>query len=328
MQANREESPALAVEVRDLAKTYRGGVRALNGLNLSVRSGSIFALLGPNGAGKSTTIKILNTLSLPDSGEARVGGFDVLKQPQQVRRAIGCVAQISGVDTESTGRENLTLQGQLHGLSGPELKRRVGGLLERLSLAKEADRLARTYSGGMQRKLDIAMGLINQPHVLFLDEPTTGLDPEARADLWNEIAVLSSEGLTVLLTTHYLEEADRLAEVVAIMDRGQKVAEGTPEALKAELQGDAVQLDLLAPAGQDQVRSALQQVSGLRDLQVAGNTLHVRADHGASAVPSILLSLESHAIRVGSVKVSRPSLDDVYLHHTGRTFAQAEGHQQ
>ena len=171
------------------------------------------------------------------------------------------------------------------------------------------------------------MGLINRPHVLFLDEPTTGLDPEARADLWNEIALLSSEGLTVLLTTHYLEEADRLAEVVAIMDRGAKVIEGTPEALKAELQGDSVQVDLLAPAAQEQVQSALAQVPGVRELKLTGSELHVRAEHGASAVPGVLLALESQNIRVGSVKVSRPSLDDVYLHHTGRTFAQAEANQ-
>ncbi|MBV8830331.1 MAG: ATP-binding cassette domain-containing protein [Acidobacteriaceae bacterium] len=325
MQANRDGSPTFAVEVRDLVKTYRGGVRALAGLNLSVRSGSVFALLGPNGAGKSTTIKILNTLSLPDSGQARIGGFDVLTQAQDVRRIIGCVAQMSGVDVESTGRENLTLQGQLHGLGGPELKRRVDTLLQRMSLAQAADRLARTYSGGMQRKLDIAMGLINQPKVLFLDEPTTGLDPEARADLWNEIALLSKEGLTVLLTTHYLEEADRLAEIVAIMDRGKKVAEGTPEALKAELQGDAIQVDLLALASHDQIRTTLSEVPGLGELQVTGNSLHVRAEHGASAVPAVLLALESQGLRVASVKVSRPSLDDVYLHHTGRTFAQAEG---
>ncbi len=324
MEQQSAGSPPLAVEVRQLVKTYRGNVRALNGLDLSVRRGSIFGLLGPNGAGKSTTIKILTTLSLPDSGEARVAGFDIIKEPQRVRERIGCVPQLSGVDAEATGRENLTLQGQLHGLGGLELKRRVDGLLDRLSLTKAAGRFARTYSGGMKRKLDIAIGLINHPQVLFLDEPTTGLDPEARADLWNEIANLSAEGLTVLLTTHYLEEADRLAEYVAIMDRGRVVGEGTPEALKAELRGDSVQIDLSAPATHDQVHSALRSVEGLRDLKVSGLSLNVRADHGASAVPTILLALESKAVRVMSVRVARPSLDDVYLHHTGRTIAQAD----
>ena len=221
-----------AIAVRDLVKTYPKGTRALDGLTFSVRRGAVFGLLGPNGAGKSTAIKILTTLSQPDSGSATVAGIDVLANPQAVRRAIGCVAQRSSVDMPSTGRENLTLQGQLYDLTGHELKSRVSELLERFRLTEAADRVAKTFSGGMQRKLDIAMGLIHHPKVLFLDEPTTGLDPEARADMWNEIARLSQEGLTILLTTHYLEEADRLAERLAIIDRGRVVVEGTPEELK------------------------------------------------------------------------------------------------
>jgi ABC-2 type transport system ATP-binding protein len=323
-------SRSTSIETRDLVKTYPGGVRALDGLTFSVERGTVFGLLGPNGAGKSTAIKILTTLSRPDSGEARVAGFDVLIEPQQVRRSIGCVAQRSGVDMESTGRENLTLQGQFHGMRGAELARRAAELLERFRLTKSADLVARTYSGGMQRKLDVAMGLIHRPQVLFLDEPTTGLDPEARADLWEEIARLSREGLTILLTTHYLDEADRLAERLAIVDRGRIVAEGTPEGLKAELRGDSIEIDLAAgesgasPA-EATVRLALEKVHGVRDVSLDGVALHARADHGATAVPAMLAALEAQGARVASVKVSRPSLDDVYLRYTGRTFEQAEG---
>jgi ABC-2 type transport system ATP-binding protein len=319
-----------AIETHGLIKTYPGGVRALDGLTFAVERGTVFGLLGPNGAGKSTAIKILTTLSRPDSGQARVAGFDVLREPQQVRRSIGCVAQRSGVDMESTGRENLTLQGQLYGMRGPELATRAAELLERFRLTKSADLVARTYSGGMQRKLDVAMGLIHRPQVLFLDEPTTGLDPEARADLWEEIARLSREGLTILLTTHYLDEADRLAERLAIVDRGKVVVEGTPEQLKAELRGDSIEIDLAANDSgalplQETVLSALEKVSGVRDVTLNGVALHARADLGATAVPAMLAALESQAARVASVKVSRPSLDDVYLRYTGRTFEQAEG---
>ncbi len=318
------------METRDLVKTYPGGVRALDGLTFAVERGTVFGLLGPNGAGKSTAIKILTTLSRPDSGTASVAGFDVLREPQQVRRAIGCVAQRSGVDMESTGRENLRLQGQLHSMRGPELATRAAELLERFRLTKSADLVARTYSGGMQRKLDIAMGLIHRPQVLFLDEPTTGLDPEARTDLWEEIARLSREGLTILLTTHYLDEADRLAERLAIVDRGRVVVQGSPEQLKAELRGDSIEIDLAATESgaspeESTVRLALEKVNGVRDVSLNGIELHARADHGATAVPAMLAALEAQGARVASVKVSRPSLDDVYLRYTGRTFEQAEG---
>jgi ABC-2 type transport system ATP-binding protein len=313
-----------AIQAQNLVKTYGSKVRALDGLSLCVQRGCIFALLGPNGAGKSTTIKILTTLSNPDSGQAWVAGIDVLKEPQRVRRSIGCVAQHSGVDIDSTGRENLILQGQFHNLSGAPLRQRVLQLLERFDLTAVANRVARTYSGGMQRKLDIAMGLIHRPQVLFLDEPTTGLDPQSRSELWDEIARLATEGLTILLTTHYLEEADRLAQYVAIVDRGRVVTEGTPEGLKAELRGDSVQIELAEPAAQPVILKALQQVEGVRDVQLTGTSLHARTDHGATAVPPMLLALESAGIRTTSVRVARPSLDDVYLRYTGRTIQEAE----
>jgi ABC-2 type transport system ATP-binding protein len=318
------DSFPFAIEVSDLRKTYRNNVKALDGLNLKVASGSIFALLGPNGAGKSTTIKILTTLSRPDSGEARVAGLDVLREPQRVRRSIGCVAQKSGVDDECTGRENITLQGQLHGLHGLELRQRVDSLLARFSLMSAAARVARTYSGGMKRKLDIAMGLIHRPRVLFLDEPTTGLDPEARADLWEEISRLSAEGLSILLTTHYLEEADRLARNIAIIDRGHVVAEGTAEALKGELRGDSLEVELAEPASEETIKLALRDLAVVSEVKLSAKTLHARAEHGATAVPPMLVALEAAGVKVASVKVARPTLDDVYLRHTGKTFQQAE----
>ena len=306
-------------------KVYPNGARALDGLTFSVRAGSIFGLLGPNGAGKSTTVKILTTLSRPDSGAARVAGLDVLAMPQAVRQAIGCVSQKSGVDLDATGRENLALQGHVYGLRGKTLRDRVEALLARFGLADAAGRIARTYSGGMQRKLDIAMGLIHTPRVLFLDEPTTGLDPEARTDLWEEIARLSrQDAITVLLTTHYLEEADRLADRLAIVDRGRIVAEGEPETLKGELFGDAVQVEFDGAAPESLVRAALASLSGLREVLV--DPLHVRArvDHGATAVPSMLAALEAGGVKVASVRVARPSLDDVYLRYAGRSFSEAD----
>src|SRR4029079_17187871 len=291
----------------------------------AVHAGTVFGLLGPNGAGKSTTVKVLNTLSRPDSGIARVAGLDVVQQPDAVRRSVGCVAQKSGVDINATGRENLTLQGQFYGLRGAALKARVSHLLERFGVTAPDHRAARGYSGGMKRKLDVAMGLVHTPRVLFLDEPTTGLDPEARADLWKEIGRLSHEdGITVLLTTHYLEEADHLASRLASVDRGRVVAEGTPDALKGELSGDAIHVDLAQVVEERRVRAALSGVSSIRELSVEGAGVRARADNGATVVPAMITALESGGARVASVRVTRPSLDDVYLQHTGRTFSEAD----
>ena len=318
-----------AIEAEGLRKTYPGDVQALDGLGLTVEAGSIFALLGPNGAGKSTTVKILTTLSRPDEGCARVAGFDVLEHPAEVRRAIGVVAQRSGVDPEATGRENLVLQGQLYGLSGRELRQRVPELLGRFGLSEAADRLARTYSGGMQRKLDVAMGLIQRPSVLFLDEPTTGLDPEARTEVWREISRLAAqERLTILLTTHYMEEADRLAARVAIVERGRIVAEGTPDELKGELQGDAIHVELGEPEANGRVTAALGDVEGVRDVALEGRSLHARADSGATALPAFLAALERADVKVAAVTLARPSLDDVYLRYAGRSFDEAQADEE
>ena len=313
------------IEAQGMTKTYPGDVRALDGLSFEVEAGSIFALLGPNGAGKSTAVKVLTTLAAADGGEARVAGHDVRREPGKVRRAIGVVAQRSGVDVDLTGRENVMLQGRLQGLRGRDLASRADRLLEEFGLADAARRVARGYSGGMQRRLDIAMGLVHRPKVLFLDEPTTGLDPEVRAAMWAEISRLQQEeGLTILLTTHYLEEADRLASSLAIVDRGRVVAEGAPDELKADLDGDAVQVELDGVSANGNVEAALSGVAGLRGVAVDNRTLHARADDGARAVPAVLAALDSNSIPVASVKVARPSLDDVYLRFAGRSFASAE----
>ncbi len=318
-----------ALEAVDLVKTYPAGrkkppLRALDGLTFSVPEGVVLGLLGPNGAGKSTTVKILTTLSRADSGTARVAGYDVNRSQDQVRRAIGYVPQKSSSDPQATGVENLVLSGRIYGLSRSEAVRRAAELLERFDLTEAGGRQVKTYSGGMQRKLDVALGLVHRPQVLFLDEPTTGLDPEARAELWNEVGRLSDhEGLTVLLTTHYLEEADRLADQLAIVDHGKVVAEGTPEALKAELRGDSVHVELVAPDTDGDVRGLLSALPGIGEIVVEGNTLRARVDHGATAVPAVLGTLEDKAIPVTAVTVSRPSLDDVYLRYTGRSFREA-----
>ncbi len=302
-------------------KDYPGGVRALDGLGLEVEAGTVFGLLGPNGAGKSTAVKVLTTLSRPDAGEARVAGADVLREPDRVRAAIGVIAQRSGLDPEGTARENLTLQGRIHGLRRGEVRARGAELLERLGLSEAADRRVATFSGGMQRRLDIAMGLIHRPSVLFLDEPTTGLDPEIRSAMWAEISRLSrEEGLTILLTTHYLEEADQLAARLAIVERGRVVAEGRPEELKAGLRGDAVAVDLRRPEANGRAASALERVAGVREVLLDGLSLRARVDEGATAVPAVLSALESAGVAVASVTVSRPSLDDVYLQRVGRAF--------
>jgi ABC-2 type transport system ATP-binding protein len=313
------------VEARDLVKSYPPGVRALDGLTLSIAPGEVFGLLGPNGAGKSTAIKVLTTLARPDSGSATVAGHDVLRRPDRVRRAIGVVAQRSGSDPMASGRDNLLLQGRLYGLSGPPLKSRVNELLDRLGLAEAAGRPVRTYSGGQQRRLDIALGLVHRPSVLFLDEPTTGLDPEARTVLWQEIDRLSTvEHVTVLLTTHYLEEADRLARRLAIVDKGRVVVEGTPDGLKGELRGDAVHVELRDPADSPAAVATIGALAGIRDVTVEGRRLSARADDGAAAVPGVLAALDRGGTPVATVTVARPSLDDVYLRHVGHTFAIGE----
>jgi ABC-2 type transport system ATP-binding protein len=318
------EDDVKAIEALELRKTYPGGVRALDGCTFDVEAGTIFGLLGPNGAGKSTAVKILTTLSRADSGDARVAGFDVVRDAERVRRSIGVVGQKPGLDPEATGRENLEMQAELYGVRRAARRERVAELLERLGLAEAAGRLAKTYSGGMQRRLDVALGLVHRPKVLFLDEPTTGLDPEARAELWREIERLAEdEAMTILLTTHYLEEADRLASELVIVDRGRVVAQGTPDHLKSELHGDTVQVELAESASAGAAAGVLA-ISGLTELAVEGRLVRARAVNGAAAIPSLITALEQSGLQVASATIARPSLDEVYLRHAGRSFQQAD----
>jgi ABC-2 type transport system ATP-binding protein len=314
---------AAAISASDLRKSYPPDVQALNGLTISVEEGTIFGLLGPNGAGKSTTVRVLATLTRPDEGSARVAGIDVLADPVAVRRAIGVVGQKHGCAPEATGRENLVLQGEFYGIGGRELRARVAESLERFGLRDAADRPVKTYSGGMQRRLDIAMGLLHRPRVLFLDEPTTGLDPEARVEMWQEIERLAQhERMTILLTTHYMEEADRLASRLAIVDRGRVVVEGTPGELKSGLRGDTIHIEL-DDAQRSEAREALSSLDGVDEVSLEGATLHARAIDGSAAIPAVLAALDARGVRALSVTLARPSLDEVYLRHAGRAFARA-----
>ena len=308
-----------AIVVEELRKRY-GEVQALDGVSFAVHEGEVFGLLGPNGAGKSTTVRVLVTLTHADEGRATVAGFDVRSEQTAVRRAIGYVPQDSGVDGFGTGRENLLLQGRVQGMSGRDLHSRADQLLELVGIADAADRIVKNYSGGMRRRLDIALGLVHRPRVLFLDEPTTGLDPEARVAMWSEVSRLAAaESLTILLTTHYLEEADQLADRLAIVSRGKIVVEGTPAELKAGLQGDAVYVELENGAV-DAARGVLAGVGARPEQVLDGRTIVARVENGGRAVPGIISALEGAGISVASISLSRPSLDDVYLHFTGRDF--------
>ncbi|MFG2526737.1 ATP-binding cassette domain-containing protein [Streptomyces sp. NPDC048516] len=310
-----------AVEAVDLVKTYPAGrskapVTVLRGLSFSAAKGSVFGLLGPNGAGKSTTVKILSTLSAADSGSARVAGIDVRTRPERVRRAIGFVSQKPGTDPMATATENLLLAGRLQGMSRRDAVVRARELVDRFGLADAADRRVRTYSGGMARKLDVALGLMHRPQVLFLDEPTTGLDPQARSEMWAEIARMAGEEeMAVLLTTHYLEEADRLADRVAIVDDGTVVAAGTPDELKSALHGDTVHVELAQ--ADDRALAVLRTVPKLREITLNGSTVRGRTTGGARTLPLVLAALEEAGVAVSSATLARPSLDDVYLRHTG-----------
>lgn len=321
--------PVFAVEATDLVKTYPGArrkpdVHALDGLSFAIPAGTVYGLLGPNGAGKSTTTKICTTLSAATSGSARVGGFDVAHSADEVRRRIGYVSQGTGADPRQTPQENLVMSARLRGISRPEAIDRSRRLLAQFDLADAADRKVAKLSGGMRRKLDVALGLIHSPSVLFLDEPTTGLDPEARAEMWAEIRRLASEkSLTVVLTTHYLEEADELADRLLIIDHGRAVIEGTPSELKATLDGDALSVELFEP-DVAAVRAAAQSISALRHVVVeargTSGRLYARADDPAAIIGRVISEFDSAGIEFGAISVSRPSLDDVYLHYAGRAY--------
>lgn len=307
------------IKVENLKKTYKGNIQAIDGVGFEVEKGSIFGLIGPNGAGKSTTIKILTTLVKADSGEARIGGCDVNTEPDRVRKIIGWVSQHSSVFLDGTARENLMLQGELYGMRGRELKARADELLSHFGLHEASDRMAATYSGGMLRKLDVALGLIHRPQILFLDEPATGLDPEARSSLWEIITSLSKqENVTVVLTTHYLEEVDRLADKLAIVHAGKVIAEGTPASLKEALNESMIHLSLdrRVELQAEIIKKALSSVKNICKAEIDGNTIKLRAANASAALVDVLQTLTAHQIHVVNASVIPPTIDDVYLKYT------------
>jgi ABC-2 type transport system ATP-binding protein len=307
-----------AVQVEQLVREFKGGIRAVDELDLEVRDGEIYGFLGPNGAGKTTVVRILTTLLRPTAGRARVAGHDVVRSGDAVRRAIGVALQEAAIDPLMTGRELLRMQGALHGLRSPQARDRAAELLDRVGLTEAADRRVGGYSGGMRRRLDLALALVHRPHVLFLDEPTTGLDPTSRIALWREVSALHDEGTTVFLTTQYLEEAEQLADRVGIIARGSLVAEGTPASLKQRVKEPTVHIELADPADAAAARAALDRL-GTVDLPnertPARVLLHTAA--GKAAIAPVVRALDDHGVVVEFVEVETPTLDDVFMAVTG-----------
>jgi ABC-2 type transport system ATP-binding protein len=309
------------IEVRDLVKVYGGETRALDGITFNVAPGEVFGFLGPNGAGKTTTIRILATLLLASAGTARVAGFDVTADPHEVRKRLGVAMQTPSLDAFSTGRETLELAGRLHRMPAAEVRRRSDELLELMGLGSVASKLTGTYSGGMKRRLDLASALVHRPEVLILDEPTEGLDPQSRTALWEELENISAAGTTMLLTTHYMEEADRLSSRLAIIDNGQIVVEGAPAELKRGVGADAVLLQLESPDGDGQLAEVRRLLEGIVAADAvarhpAGIALAV--PNASSAIPELLRRLDGNGLPIAGLQMSQPSLDDVFMKYTGR----------
>lgn len=307
---------SFAIEAENLVKVFKGGVRAVDGLSLRVEAGTVFGLLGPNGAGKTTVVRILTTVALPDSGRASVLGHDVVNDAEAVRANIGLAGQFAAVDENLTGLENLRMIGQLTRLGRKRAISRSKDLLELFELTEAAKRIVKTYSGGMRRRLDLAAALLHRPAVLFLDEPTTGLDPFSRQSLWGVIEELVLEGTTVLLTTQYLEEADRLAKVLAVVDRGKVIAEGTPAELKADLGSTVINLEMSSEDQSNRVALLLSEKTG-RTPRVIGSKIELPLERGPSQVREVLEILETASLMPKHLDLREPSLDDVFLTLTG-----------
>jgi ABC-2 type transport system ATP-binding protein len=318
-----------AIYAEGLVKTF-GDVRALDGVDLDVPEGTVLGLLGPNGAGKTTAVRVLTTLIRPDSGTARVAGLDVLKHPNDVRRSIGLSGQFAAVDEYLTGRENLRMVGQLYQLSARDAKKRADELLERFDLTEAADRITKTYSGGMRRRLDLAAALVVSPPVMFMDEPTTGLDPRNRQLLWEVIEELVAGGTTLLLTTQYLEEADRLAHDIAVVDHGKVIARGTSDQLKAQTGGERIELVVHERERITDARSVLSKHTlpgaGPESVTVEQHTrrLCVPVAGGAKLLAEVIRELDGSGIEIDDIGLRRPTLDDVFISLTGRSAEEAE----
>jgi len=307
--------------LRRVFKSRRREVVAVAGVDLVVQAGEIFCFLGPNGAGKTTTLRMLATLLPPSGGTARVAGCELATEPARIRERIGYVGQAGGADREITGRTELVFQGRLYGMSVPEAQRRAGELIDMLELEGAADRKVSTYSGGQKRRLDIGLGLVHAPRILFLDEPTTGLDPQSRARVWDEVRRMHDGGVTVFLTTHYLDEADALCDRVAIIDYGKIVAEGTPEELKRAVAGDVVTLSVAGD--QQRAFELIKDQPFVREARLEDGSVHLYVDRGEVAMPAILRLLDGASLQLMTVELHRPSLDDVFLRQTGRSLREA-----
>jgi ABC-2 type transport system ATP-binding protein len=312
------------ITTTDLRKSFRskrGPVEAVRGVSITVQHREIFGFLGPNGAGKTTTLRMLTTLLPVDSGMAIVAGHDVARAPQEVRKRIGYVSQLGGADNLATGRENLVLQGRLYGHDRATIEARADRLMDVLELAEFANRKVKTYSGGQRRRLDVAMGIIHEPEVLFLDEPSTGLDPQNRANLWEHIGQLRERGTTVFLTTHYLDEADALCDRLMIMDHGEIVTEGSPRDLKREVAGDAVVIAVRdGPDAAERAVTAIRPEPYVREIAADGDVLRLYVEDGATALPLLLRVLDAAHIALKTINLSEPTLDDVFLAQTGRSL--------
>jgi ABC-2 type transport system ATP-binding protein len=311
------------IVTRDLARTFKSRgkvVEAVRGVDLRVGAGEIFGFLGPNGAGKTTTLRMLATLMTPTAGEATVAGADLRREPQEVRRRIGYVPQGGSTDPAETGRGELVIQGRLYGLSASDAKTRAAEVLRSLDLEAAADRYTSTYSGGMKRRLDVGLGIVHTPAVLFLDEPTTGLDPQARARMWDEVRKLRERGTTVFLTTHYLEEADALCDRLAIIDQGRIVAEGTSDELKQAVAGDVVTIGVEGSGAR--VLALVEPLPFVREASLDDETGLVRlyVERGELALPQLLRLLDGAGLAPTSIALNKPSLDDVFLRQTGRSL--------
>ena len=312
------------IETENLRKSFKKGrtlVEAVRGVDLRVESGEIFGFLGPNGAGKTTTLRMLTTLLKPSDGRATIAGFDLLQNPAQVRNGIGYVSQTGGADRTATARENLVMHARLYGLDKARANERANALLTSLELTSFADRRASTYSGGQRRRLDLAMGMVHGPKLLFLDEPTTGLDPQSRAHLWEEVRKLREAGTTIFLTTHYLEEADALCDRLAIMDEGRVVTEGTPLDLKRQVAGDVVTLGLETSNGAlHRAQELFSTQAFVREVNQDRDVLRLYVERGEEAMPGILRLLDGAGLGIRTIALAHPSLDDVFLRQTGRSL--------